>query len=136
MTATWNALSDARSEVRSAAKRRQTAEVSRLRRPMILLLVATAMLVRAANPSMAADDSRGAQLAAICASCHRLDGRDKGIPSIIGLNQKQFSDIMAAFKSGARSSQIMHAIALSLSDEEVTTLAEYLCARPTRTKPP
>jgi cytochrome c553 len=85
---------------------------------------------------MAADDSRGAQLAAICASCHRIDGRDKGIPSIVGLNQKQFADVKAAFKSGARSSQIMHAIALSLSDGEVATLAEYLTARPRGTKPP
>jgi cytochrome c553 len=43
---------------------------------------------------------------------------------------------MAAFKSGARSSQIMHAIALSLSDGEVATLAEYLATRSTGTKRP
>jgi cytochrome c553 len=43
---------------------------------------------------------------------------------------------MASFKSGVRSSQIMHAIALSLSDEEVATLTEYLAALPTGTKPP
>jgi cytochrome c553 len=103
---------------------------------VILLSVATGVLVPIANRGIAADDSRGAQLAAICASCHRIDGRDKGIPSIVGLNQKQFADVMAAFKSGARSSQIMHAIALSLSDGEVATLAEYLTARPTGTKPP
>ena len=41
---------------------------------------------------------------------------------------------MAAFKSGERSSQIMHAIAVSLSDGEVATLAEYLAAQPTGTK--
>ena len=79
---------------------------------------------------MAADDSRGAQLAAICASCHRLDGRDKGIPSIVGLDQKQFVDLMAAFKSGERVSQIMHVISLSLNDEGIAALAAYLAAQP------
>ena len=101
---------------------------------MIMLSIATGVLVLTANWGTAADDSRGAQLAAICASCHRLDGRDKGIPSIVGLDQKQFADVMAAFKSGERSSQIMHAIAVSLSDGEVAALAEYLAAQPTETK--
>jgi cytochrome c553 len=40
---------------------------------------------------------------------------------------------MAAFKSGERSSQIMHAVALSLSDGEIAALAEYL-AQPIGTK--
>jgi cytochrome subunit of sulfide dehydrogenase len=97
-----------------------------------LLSIATGALVPIANRSMAADDNRGAQLPQY-AHCHRLDGRDKGIPSIVGLNHKQFTDIMAAFKSGERSSQIMHAIALSLSDEEVSALAAYLAALPAGT---
>jgi cytochrome c553 len=135
MTGARAALCDAGRGLRTAAKHRGTPKASRLRQ-VILLSVATGVLVPIANRGIAADDSRGAQLAAICASCHRIDGRDKGIPSIVGLNQKQFADVMAAFKSGARSSQIMHAIALSLSDGEVATLAEYLTARPTGTKPP
>jgi hypothetical protein len=52
----------------------------------------------------------------MCAACHRLDGRDKGIPSIVGIDKRKFAEAMAAFKSGARSSSIMHAVALSLSD--------------------
>jgi len=135
MTVGRAALCDAGNESRAAAKHRGTPKASRLRE-VILLSVATCVLVAIANRGMAADDSRGAQLAAICASCHRLDGRDKGIPSIVGLNQKQLADVMAAFKSSVRSSQIMHAIALSLSDEEVATLTEYLAALPTGTKPP
>jgi sulfide dehydrogenase cytochrome subunit len=135
MTAARVPLFDAKSDARSAASYRGIAKALRLRQ-MIALLITMGILVLVANRGVVADDSRGAQLAAICASCHRLDGRDKGIPSIVGLDQKQFADIMAAFKSGAHPSQIMHAVALSLSDEEVTTLAEYLHARPTRTKPP
>jgi cytochrome c553 len=132
MTAVWVALFDAGSGARSAAKYRRTAKVLRLRQTV--LFIATGMLVLAANRGMAKDDSRCAQLAAICASCHRLDGHDKGIPSIVGLNQKEFVDVMAAFKSGQRSSQIMHAIALSLSDGEIDALAAYLAAQPTGTE--
>ena len=126
---------DAASEARTAEKHRCAAKASRLR-PMIVLSIATGVLVLIANWGTAADadDSRGAQLAAICTSCHRLDGHDKGIRSIVGLDQKQFADVMAAFKSGERSSQIMHAIAVSLSDGEVAVLAEYLAAQPTGTK--
>jgi cytochrome subunit of sulfide dehydrogenase len=129
MTAAWVALFVAGSEESSAAERRRTPKALRLRQ-MIGLLIATGTLILAGNRSMAADDSRGAQLAAICASCHRLDGRDKGIPSIVGLDQKQFVDLMAAFKSGERASQIMHAIALSLDDEGIAALAAYLAAQP------
>ena len=133
MTAVWVARFDAGSEAHSAAKHRRTAKALRLRQ-IIVLFIATGMLVLAANRGMAKDDSRGAQLAAICASCHRLDGHDKGIPSIVGLDQKEFVDVMAAFKSGQRSSQIMHAIALSLSDGEIVALAAYLAAQPMGTK--
>jgi sulfide dehydrogenase cytochrome subunit len=76
----------------------------------------------------AAEYGQGAQLAAMCASCHRLDGRDEGIPSIIGLDEKALTDAMEAFRSGARPSQIMHAVAGSLSTEEVAAVATYLAA--------
>ena len=100
----------------------------------IVLSIAVSLVILLADRSMAADNDRGAQLAAICASCHRLDGRDKGIPSIVGMDKEKFAGAMAAFKSGDRSSQIMHAVARSLSDDEIVTLAEYLVAQPRETK--
>jgi cytochrome subunit of sulfide dehydrogenase len=102
--------------------------------PVISLSIAAGLLVVIANRGLAAKDDRGAQLAAMCASCHRLDGRDKGIPSIVGLDKQALADAMAAFKSGDRSSQIMHAVALSLSDGEVAAVADYLAAQPTGSK--
>jgi cytochrome subunit of sulfide dehydrogenase len=129
MTAAWVALFVAGSEESSAAERRRATKTLRLCR-MIGLLIAMGALILGGNRSMAGDDSRGAQLAAICASCHRLDGRDKGMPSIVGVDQKQFVDLMAAFKSGERPSQIMHAITLSLNDQEIAALAAYLAAQP------
>ena len=79
------------------------------------------VLLMAANPSFvvhrsaAAENNRGAQLAAMCAACHRLDGRDEGIPTIIGLDPKELVETMEAFRSGKRSSQIMNVVARSLS---------------------
>jgi sulfide dehydrogenase cytochrome subunit len=125
------ALFDAGS--RAAAKFRGVANASSVRR-IIALAIAVSLVVLIADRGTAAQDERGAQLAAVCASCHRLDGRDKGIPSIVGMDKEKFAGAMAAFKSGDRSSQIMHAVALSLSDDEIVMLAEYLAAQPRETK--
>ena len=54
--------------------------------------------------------------------------------SIVGMDKEKLTDAMAAFKSGARSSSIMHAVALSFSDAEIATLAEYLAAQPAEIK--
>ena len=97
--------------------------------PSIVLAIAVGLIIFGTDRSMAGDNERGAQLAAMCASCHRLDGRGKGIPSIVGMAKEKFAETMTAFKSGARSSSIMHAVALQLSDAEIATLAQYLAAR-------
>lgn len=98
-------------------------------RRIIALLVATSPVVFVVYPGALAENNRGAQLAAMCASCHRLDGRDHGIPSIVGVDKKKLVDTMEDFKSGKRSSQIMQVVARSLSTEEIAVLADYLAAR-------
>jgi cytochrome subunit of sulfide dehydrogenase len=103
-------------------------------RQIIALSIAASLIILVADRSLAADNGRGAQLATVCVSCHRLDGSDKGIPSIIGLDEEKFARVMEAFKSDERSSQIMRAVALSLSDEEITILAQYLAAQRKETK--
>ena len=100
----------------------------------IALAIAVSLINLSANRGMAADSERGAELAATCAACHRLDGRDRGIPSIVGMDTEKLTGAMSAFKSGARSSSIMHAVALSFSDAEIATLAEYLAAQPAEIK--
>jgi cytochrome subunit of sulfide dehydrogenase len=98
-------------------------------RRVIALLMATSPFVFVVHPGAVAESNRGAQLAAMCASCHRLDGRDRGIPSIVGLDKRKLVDTMEDFKSGKRSSQIMQVVARSLSTEEIAVLADYLAAR-------
>jgi cytochrome c553 len=96
--------------------------------PAAAALATVGLFLLGTDRAAAAEDRRGAQLAAMCASCHRLDGRDQGIPSIVGLKEKALLDAMAAFRSGERPSRIMHAVAISLSEEEIVTLAEYIAA--------
>ena len=104
-------------------------------RLMMALSLAASPLVFVALP-VAAENDQGAQLAAMCAACHRLDGLDQGIPSIIGLDESKFAGIMAEFKSDARKSQIMGVVARSLSDAEIADLARYLAARQKRSERP
>jgi cytochrome subunit of sulfide dehydrogenase len=96
---------------------------------IISLWIAASLAILIAERGSAADNDQAAQLAAACAGCHRLDGGDKGIPSITGLSEERFIGIMQAFKSGERSGDIMRAMARSLSDEEIAILAHYLAER-------
>ena len=100
----------------------------------IALAIALGMVTLRADRGIAAGEERGAELAAMCASCHRLDGRDKAIPSIVRMDPARLTAAMAAYKSGARSSSIMHAVALQLSDREIATLAAYLATLPKESK--
>jgi sulfide dehydrogenase cytochrome subunit len=95
---------------------------------IIALSMAASLVVSVADRSFAADNDQGAQLAATCAACHRIDGRDRGIPSIVELSEEQFVTAMRAFKSGERSGPIMRIMARSLSDEEIAILARYFAA--------
>jgi cytochrome subunit of sulfide dehydrogenase len=93
-------------------------------------MMSAGVLVLSADRSLAGERDRGAELAAVCASCHRLDGRDRGIPSIIGLDEATLVAEMQAFKSGERPGQIMRVMSLSLTAEDVAAVARYLAAQP------
>jgi cytochrome c553 len=98
-------------------------------RAIVTLLLAIFPIALSIFPSSAAENNQGAQLAAMCAACHRLDGQDRGIPSIIGLDANKLAGMMAEFKSDKRKSQVMGVVARSLSDEEVAAVAHYLATR-------
>jgi len=104
-------------------------------RALIALAMSAGMLAWPADRSGAAERDRGAQIAAVCASCHRLDGRDHGIPSIIGLDAATLVAEMQAFKLGERTGQIMRVMSLSLTAEDFAAVARYLAAQPKDTNP-
>jgi cytochrome c553 len=95
-------------------------------RKMIAISIAAGSFIILADRSQAADHDGGAQLAAMCASCHRVDGGDGGIP--LDMSPEILTRAMLAYRSRERPSHIMRAIALSLSDEEIATVARYLAA--------
>jgi cytochrome subunit of sulfide dehydrogenase len=105
-------------------------------RPVVGSAIATGLVLLVSQSGAAAGADQGAQLAAACASCHRLDGRDKGIAPIVGLDEEKLLAAMQAFKSGERPSQIMHVMSLSLSDEEIATVVRYLAAQGKETTQP
>lgn len=98
-------------------------------------MVAAAALLFAPRIA-AADSDQGAQLAASCSSCHRLDGRDEGIPTIVGRDAESVARTMQAFKSGERPGMIMHAVALTLTNEEIATVSRYLAEQKPEGKQP
>ncbi len=98
-------------------------------RPVVRSAIATALVLLFSQSGAAVGADQGAQLAATCASCHRLDGHDKGIPPIIGLGEERLTSAMLAYRASQSPSHIMHAIALSLSDEEIASVARYLAAQ-------
>jgi cytochrome c553 len=93
-----------------------------------LLLLAGLVLV-GSQAAAAADTSQGAQLAAVCASCHGLSGGDTGIPAIMGLDEQKIIAAIIAYRASERPNHIMHAIALSFSNEEIASVARYLAAQ-------
>lgn len=91
--------------------------------------IAAGLVVLSGGAGIAVERDRGAQLAAVCASCHRLDGRDHGIPSIVGLDAATLVAMMQAFRSGERASQIMQVMSLALTAEDLSVVARYLAAQ-------
>jgi cytochrome c553 len=88
-----------------------------------------------AKPSSAmADEAKlkayGQHLARECTSCHRLDGVDNGIPSIIGLAPDLFIATMKFYREGTRINPVMVSVASSLSDEQLNALAVFFASIP------
>lgn len=83
---------------------------------------------------VAADDVKalafGRHLASECTSCHRIDGVDNGIPSIIGWPKDVFSETIKFYKDGARDNAAMKSVAQSLDDEQLMALALYFGTLP------
>jgi sulfide dehydrogenase cytochrome subunit len=83
----------------------------------------------------AGDEEQGAELAATCAACHGPAGTAQGIPSLAGLDESRIIGAMVAYKASERPNHIMHAVALSLSNEELKRIARYLVQHQPGAKP-
>ena len=91
-------------------------------------LVAAVILLAAPFATRAGDGELGAYLASECTSCHQPDGRDQGIPPIVGWKESDFIAALWAFQSGVRRNPVMRSVATSLSDDEIAALACFFAA--------
>jgi cytochrome c len=88
-------------------------------------LVVLAALAAWPGPAASNDVAYGEHLSGECATCHRKDGLEKGIPAIIGWPEDQFVAVLKSYKAKDRPHELMRAIAGRLSDEEMAALAAY-----------
>lgn len=77
----------------------------------------------------AADDARalafGRHLSQQCTTCHRIDGTNNGIPSIIGWDTVQFIGVLTSYKNNVRTNEVMVSLAQTLGEPEMQALAAY-----------
>jgi cytochrome c553 len=72
----------------------------------------------------------GRHLARECTSCHRIDGIDNGIPSIIGWDDTTFIATLKIYQKAERTNPVMVSVAQSLDDNQLNALAAYFGSLP------
>lgn len=97
------------------------------RHPLMWMLM---IWIAGLGSAQAADDIHIRTLAASCAACHGTNGNSVGgTPVLAGLDQRHFITQMLAFRSGERTSTVMHRHAKGLTPEEIERLAVYFAAQ-------
>jgi cytochrome c553 len=100
----------------------------------ILASLALLQVLTLWQSATAADDRKskayGRHLAQECTGCHRIDGIDNGIPSIIGWQTDVFVATVKFYQAGKRTNPVMVSVANSLNDEQLNALAAYFATLP------
>jgi cytochrome c553 len=102
-------------------------------KPLFRLSVALIASLALPSAGVAADErtlAYGRHLAQECSTCHRLDGTNNGIPSIVGQDAARFAETIGFYKTGARSNAVMISVAQSLDEDQVKALAAYYASLP------
>jgi cytochrome c553 len=108
----------------------QTGLPPHLRRTLLALALGLGSWSLAAAADDAKLKSYGRHLAQECTGCHRIDGVDNGIPSIIGWDAQRFMTTVRFYQAGARTNPVMVSVANSLDDEQLAALAAYYGSLP------
>ncbi len=106
-------------------------------RQLSVTVAALVVMTPISMPSVADDaklEAYGRYLARECTSCHRIDGIDNGIPSIIGLPPETFVSTMKFYRDGARTNPVMISVANSLTDQQLQALAAFFASVPQPSK--
>ena len=94
---------------------------------MLAISCAAAVAIAAPHLAQAADAAAGRQKAAICRTCHGLDGvaRLPNAATIAGETEIYLAKQLKAFRDGERKDPQMSIIAEGLSDEDIADLAAW-----------
>lgn len=80
-----------------------------------------------------ADDSHvtvARNYAAACAGCHGTNGASvSGIPALTGMPKERLIQAFKDFRSGNRPATIMHQVAMSYDDAQISLLAGYFAVQ-------
>ena len=89
--------------------------------------IAVAGALLAPNAASAQPDPATPHDAALCITCHGVhgEGAPTGAPRLAGQNAAYMSHALSMFKAGTRASPIMQPIAQTLSDAQMSELADY-----------
>jgi cytochrome c553 len=102
------------------------------KRICFFLLGAAIILTCLGSTCGAADEAKlkayGEHLSRECTTCHRLDGTDNGIPSIVGWDDDQFTTTLRFYQQGLRDNPAMVSVAKSLDEEQLRALAIYFAS--------
>jgi cytochrome c553 len=99
-----------------------------------LTLCLAALSFNAQAQQIKGDAARGATLNASCIGCHGIPGYQASfpevyrVPAISGQNANYIVAALSAYKKGERKHPTMHAVAQSLSEQDIADLAAYYAA--------
>ena len=77
---------------------------------------------RSARPS---SPEYGEYLASDCKTCHKVKGSSPGVPLISGVDRKDLTIALHAYKQKIRKNPVMQMMANRLSNEDIAALAIY-----------
>ncbi|MEC9206200.1 MAG: c-type cytochrome [Pseudomonadota bacterium] len=100
----------------------------RMRRSFVLVL--TISLLFFGSKTFSADIEKGKEKSVTCVACHGVDGKSPNPiwPNLAGQHVKYLKIQLYEFRkgqNGKRNNAIMHGISLTLSDEDIESLALY-----------
>lgn len=95
------------------------------RTALLTAIAAVASACAAHADDKAMEIAYGEHLSSECTTCHRLDGTDNGIPSIIGWDPQAFVAVLGSYREGERTNQAMISVAKSLDEQQMNALAAY-----------
>jgi cytochrome c len=104
-----------------------------MRGARFLPVLALSLTFAGGTPGVA-DDAKlkayGRHLAQECTACHRLDGVDNGIPSIVGWDAGTFIATLRFYQTGTRKNPVMVSVSRSLNEAQLQALAAYYASLP------